>query len=55
MPKLQKMLRKINEFNTLREYLESEVKLAKSKIKFFMLKKCEHKEIEIFLNIMKEI
>ncbi|MCL0107883.1 ATP-binding protein, partial [Peptococcaceae bacterium] len=55
MPKLQKMLRKRNEFNTLREYLESEVKLAKSEIKFFMLKKCEHKEIEIFLNIVKEI
>ncbi|MCL0077821.1 ATP-binding protein [Peptococcaceae bacterium] len=55
IPRLQKMIRKKAQFSTLKEYLENEVELAKSEVKFFMLKKCSHKEIEIFKQIIKEI
>ena len=52
---LQRMLREYKFHNSLKEYLESEVELAKGEIKFFMLKKCTIEEIKLFKNIAKEI
>ena len=55
MPRLQKMMRKKEEFKSLKDYLEREMELAKLEVKFFMLKKCTHKEIEVFLKTIKKI
>jgi len=52
---LQRMLREYKFHNSLKDYLESEVELAKGEIIFFMLKKCKVEEIKIFKNIAKEI
>ncbi len=52
---IQRMIRDYKLYNSLKEYLENEVELAKGEIEFFMLKKCNSKEITIFENIIKEI
>jgi len=52
---IQRMIRDYHFYNSLKEYLENEVELAKGEIDFFMLKKCSLEEIEIFEDIAKEI
>jgi len=52
---IQKMLFKSKYFNTLKEYLDSELELAVGEIRFFMIKKCNQEEIKIFKQIAKEI
>lgn len=52
---IQRMIRDYKLYNSLKEYLENEVELAKGEIDFFMLKKCSLEEIEIFEDIAKEI
>ena len=55
IPRIQRVIRKKAQFSTLKEYLENEAELAKSEVKFFMLKKCTHREIELFGQVIEKI
>jgi hypothetical protein len=52
---ISRLIRRKDEFDTLKEYLENEAILALGEIKFFMLKKCSLRETKIFKSLAKEI
>ena len=52
---IQRMINESKSFNSLKEYLDSELELAVGEIRFFMIKKCNQEEIKIFKQIAKEI
>jgi len=53
--RIKKLLEEYKEFNSIKEYLEEEVKIAKNEIIFEKNRDLTNKEFEIFLQIAKKI
>jgi len=55
IPLIQRMINEKYQYNSLKEYLDSEVELAISEIKHIFIMEMEHNDIELFKKIAKKI